>query len=468
MLFTRCPDCDTTFRVTDDALKKANGQVRCGRCSSVFNAYAERREVPIEASAGHAPERPTAETSAVQPKPDVRAEQELAEPAPGPAPAAPPASIDGVRPERLAPRPVPTEPVRSEASAPRPVPTESVRSEAPAPRPVSTELVRPEAPAPRPVPTEPVRSEALAPLPVPAEPARPEAPAPRAVPTEPVRSEAPATLPVPAEPVRSEAPAASNPPLRLVSPSLLEEQPASEPDDDPLGGLSVESVVAQLEQGAADPAVDVDELGDLEPVPLDALPPAQVEAVLETEPVGNWRHALDESPRSSRWWSVGVACGVALLALQLLNHYRAELVKQPSIGSLVQNAYASLGIIVLPRWDVRQYQILDWVATAEPSSGGIGSLRITARIKNLGPEYQPYPDVNLRLKDRWDAAVGGRVFAPAEYLAAAPRKLMAPGETARAQLELVDPGPDAYGFDLDVCVEVETHVLSCRNDKVFL
>jgi hypothetical protein len=151
-----------------------------------------------------------------------------------------------------------------------------------------------------------------------------------------------------------------------------------------------------------------------------------------------------------------------------MNHYRSELVKQPSVGSLVQSAYAALGIVVLPRWDVRQYQILDWVATAEPSSGGIGSLRITARIKNLGPEYQPYPDVNLRLKDRWEAAVGGRVFAPAEYLAAAPRKFMAPGETARAQLELVDPGPDAYGFDLDVCVEVETHVLSCRNDKVFL
>ena len=198
------------------------------------------------------------------------------------------------------------------------------------------------------------------------------------------------------------------------------------------------------------------------------MPPAQVEAVLEAEPVGDWRHALEQSPRRSGWWSAGVALGLAALALQVINHYRAELVKQPSVGALVQSAYAALGVVVLPRWDVRQYQILDWVATAEPSSGGIGSLRITARIKNLGPEYQPYPDVNLRLKDRWEAAVGGRVFAPAEYLAAAPRKLMAPGETARAQLELVDPGPDAYGFDLDVCVEVETHVLSCRNDKVFL
>src|SRR5687767_8044323 len=41
MLFTRCPNCETTFRITDETLKKANGQVRCGRCASVFNAYAE-------------------------------------------------------------------------------------------------------------------------------------------------------------------------------------------------------------------------------------------------------------------------------------------------------------------------------------------------------------------------------------------------------------------------------------------
>src|SRR5262245_52700045 len=51
MLFTRCPDCETTFRVSDDALKKANGQVRCGRCASVFNAYAERRDSPVEPDA---------------------------------------------------------------------------------------------------------------------------------------------------------------------------------------------------------------------------------------------------------------------------------------------------------------------------------------------------------------------------------------------------------------------------------
>jgi len=45
---------------------------------------------------------------------------------------------------------------------------------------------------------------------------------------------------------------------------------------------------------------------------------------------------------------------------------------------------------------------------------------------------------------------------------------MAAGETARAEIEVVDPGPDAYGFELDVCIEVEAERLTCRADKVFL
>ena len=48
MLFTRCPECATAFRVTDEALKKASGQVRCGRCASVFNALAEQIRADAE------------------------------------------------------------------------------------------------------------------------------------------------------------------------------------------------------------------------------------------------------------------------------------------------------------------------------------------------------------------------------------------------------------------------------------
>jgi hypothetical protein len=35
-------------------------------------------------------------------------------------------------------------------------------------------------------------------------------------------------------------------------------------------------------------------------------------------------------------------------------------------------------------------------------------------------------------------------------------------------MEVVDPGPDAYGFELDVCIEVEAFLVTCGTDEVFL
>lgn len=39
-LFTRCPACKTAFRVTTQQLQVSGGQVRCGQCQAVFDAYA--------------------------------------------------------------------------------------------------------------------------------------------------------------------------------------------------------------------------------------------------------------------------------------------------------------------------------------------------------------------------------------------------------------------------------------------
>lgn len=37
-MFTRCPECDTVFRVTANQLRAARGDVRCGNCAHIFNA----------------------------------------------------------------------------------------------------------------------------------------------------------------------------------------------------------------------------------------------------------------------------------------------------------------------------------------------------------------------------------------------------------------------------------------------
>lgn len=87
-LFTCCPKCQTTFRVTTQQLQSSGGQVRCGFCSQVFDAFATMTA-----------QEPRQETA---PPPDVS-------PAP-PAVVSPPSTAAASTPES-APAPV--------ASAPR-------------------------------------------------------------------------------------------------------------------------------------------------------------------------------------------------------------------------------------------------------------------------------------------------------------------------------------------------------------
>lgn len=88
-MFTRCPHCDTVFRITEEQLSAAGGRVRCGRCRRVFDAGESLTEAleplalePSEATAasagdtpGAAPEAPaetaaqTAETGGVEAEP---------------------------------------------------------------------------------------------------------------------------------------------------------------------------------------------------------------------------------------------------------------------------------------------------------------------------------------------------------------------------------------------------------------
>ena len=49
---TRCPHCETVFRLTEEQLSAAHGKVRCGLCHSIFTATAfdEGQDSPVELS----------------------------------------------------------------------------------------------------------------------------------------------------------------------------------------------------------------------------------------------------------------------------------------------------------------------------------------------------------------------------------------------------------------------------------
>lgn len=73
-MFTRCPACQTLFRVHADTLRAAQGLVRCGRCAVQFNALdslldnlAEDPEAPVLAEESPAAEAPTVSPDDVAP-----------------------------------------------------------------------------------------------------------------------------------------------------------------------------------------------------------------------------------------------------------------------------------------------------------------------------------------------------------------------------------------------------------------
>ncbi|MGE5625696.1 MAG: DUF3426 domain-containing protein [Bacillota bacterium] len=81
-MFTTCSHCHTRFRVTAKQLKAAGGQVRCGKCDQVFDAFAalEAGKSPAPAPADVPEEMPLrAEPDAVAPELDAPLEA-VAEP----------------------------------------------------------------------------------------------------------------------------------------------------------------------------------------------------------------------------------------------------------------------------------------------------------------------------------------------------------------------------------------------------
>lgn len=82
-MYTRCPNCDSHFEITQEYLDIANGKVRCGHCDHIFNALENLYEQPLE----------TDETAtATEEEPELNLEQpESSEPA-----AESPASQDSI------------------------------------------------------------------------------------------------------------------------------------------------------------------------------------------------------------------------------------------------------------------------------------------------------------------------------------------------------------------------------------
>jgi hypothetical protein len=91
-------------------------------------------------------------------------------------------------------------------------------------------------------------------------------------------------------------------------------------------------------------------------------------------------------------------------------------------------------------------------------------LRLRASILNTAAQLQPYPLLRVTLADRFGKSIGTRDFEPSEYLGKPIARMLAPGERADANLEILDPGKNAEGFEIDVCMRGSDRKVSCAAD----
>ncbi|WP_394538318.1 DUF3426 domain-containing protein [Lysobacter enzymogenes] len=162
------------------------------------------------------------------------------------------------------------------------------------------------------------------------------------------------------------------------------------------------------------------------------------------------QQARAQAPRPRLHWS-GPAAILALtlaLAVQLLLAQRAELAADARWRPLVSGLCAALGCTVPPWREPAALTMLNRNVLPVPERAG--ALRVSAGFRNDARWPQPWPTLVLSLEDVDGRRVGQRAFAPGEYRREhRPGELIAPGQSAAVQFEVIEPAPRVVAFTFD-------------------
>ncbi len=175
--------------------------------------------------------------------------------------------------------------------------------------------------------------------------------------------------------------------------------------------------------------------------------------------------AAAPAPRGlDRALQLGSAVLVLILAAQIVHHYRDRLAHIDWLRPPLTAVYAILGMPLEPHWDVTAYEVRQLGAIAGPENPG--ALTVRASIKNTATRRQPLPLLRVTVQDRFGNRVAARDVPPDAYLpkTSAERSYLAAGQRVDAEIALVDPGPSVVGFEIDACLRDSSGRVSCAND----
>jgi len=161
------------------------------------------------------------------------------------------------------------------------------------------------------------------------------------------------------------------------------------------------------------------------------------------------------------WLSAALLLAL-LLGAQIIHRNREWFTAHIPADSRLRSVYSSLGVALPAPANLSAYQLRQWGVTGDP--GAKGTLRVRASILNTAAQLQPYPLLRVTLANRFGSRIGARDFEPAEYLGKPTVRMLAPGERVDATLDILDPGKDAEGFEIDVCLRGADQKIACAGD----
>ena len=416
-MYSQCPDCQTRFRVTAEALRTARGTVRCGRCGSAFDAL-ERLSDSIPAAAAEVAPMPLEVGANLDTESAAPVDDEV--------------HFSAEDLERVF---VDARDWQAQFGEPRLVDSRSEQADGADAAPV--------------VVVEDSRFEDIT-----LEGERigidtlPESGSPE------IGLDASDRFEIQGEVPESAVPQEDDTELEALVQQLTGE---FEP---------VRPKVAAAPHSDTSASVSASALPEMRPAAIAEIPP----------PTQRWRpppqaaEAVPEpevEPEEARpeWrafaWTAGSLVLALVLAAQLVHHFRQNLVRHPQVGAPLRAAYERLGIPLMPNWDLAAFELRQWGNESEAS--GDGRMVVRASLTNRATFAQPHPILRLELDDRFGGTVATRDFEPGDYLKdpSQATRLIAPGATAEAELLLADPGTEAVGYRLDACLRESATLLRC-------
>jgi len=449
-MYTKCPQCQTTFGVTVDQLEARDGAVRCGRCMEVFNARWNLVDAmvqaepaldipePVETTSKVETARPAADSAVVEnshatpasepPSISLPGESDSAASDARPTTASRASPLDGfdlVEPSEAKPRAEVAASVETSSDEPAP-PTKPISEDPP-----STLLDKP-APVslPKATPAEIMQNDDLAKAFGRGNIVRGKRTAALELPETQTRSGRPHREPpippdflVNAEPAESDAPAP------------VEKTVAEAPPKPPVKERAEKNKVQTPPAVAGDVSADAAPKFDRDQ--FDGLGRPEVDQV-----------AAKRIPVAV--WFAGSALMLGLLVAQARFFYLDDLAQSPSTRPVAQTLCRLTGCAVPDQKLTEQFRVVATDIRFHPDAPA--AVRIRTRILNTAAIDQPFPDIQLTLTDKSGKVVGRRTFKPVHYLGRRfnPRDRISPEMVKQIDLDLMSPHADAIGFEVEL------------------